>query len=835
MGLTKLIYAADFDPTIGVGAELITRQGELTKQASTIFGMDYSDMKPDDRHVGIHVVALGDAEHYQFNRNGDGFPKEACVKYHDTFVKNGHVFRHHVNKDPEKSIGIVKASAYNEPMGRIELFIHADKDKAAPELERLEKEGEIPFSMACTRAGTPVLTRNGFKPVESVSGGDFVLTHNGNWRRVSRTMRRSTGQYCRVSFVSWGDRVLEITPNHSVYAVSFDDVPGGCGKDRAGHPGKGWRKRHRDELHKYLRWVPAGELTSSHYMCVPTWPSGPESVGADRARLYGYYIAGGSLCAGGVAIACNVNDVFVDEIEKLAEWTSVSKKGHRLSEKCVNVACFSTQIRNELESACGRRRENKRIPESIRFGSLDEKFNFVAAWFNGDGWQDRNGLHWGVHPRNLAIDLQTLLASMGVRSSCDMIGHGENRGPIKSKNAVEYVVTVSNESSGLFSDISKAKEIYTKGSSKTRPFFSGGYLMVPVKSVEMVDEPTEVYNFSVEDDESYTVYGLAVHNCRVPNDRCSICGAMRKHAGDESECDHVANHLGELFEDGRQVGTFNDQPTFFDISFVGRPADRIAWNLKVATALPLDSVKAAEMEGVVAPDELSCDTEASLRKLGYMRDIASMQGQYRGWLSKQASVVTARDGYLYELRRAPMSKLADDVVSRLRELPEKTAYTLLGRHGVVMDVPTFFKYATGDDYGTVMKPYMKAVSDRVPHLIEDLVKRSEASRVCNDTSFDALAFCPRVRPELEAAVKKAGCMDHVADTALELSGMSAEPKYVDTGRKSVRNCGVVEKLAETYATYQMSALDAVLRTGGARNKLDAEAVISAGNVRNTNQ
>ena len=29
MSMTKLIYSADFDPIVGVGAELITRQGGL--------------------------------------------------------------------------------------------------------------------------------------------------------------------------------------------------------------------------------------------------------------------------------------------------------------------------------------------------------------------------------------------------------------------------------------------------------------------------------------------------------------------------------------------------------------------------------------------------------------------------------------------------------------------------------------------------------------------------------------------------------------------------------------------------------------------------------------
>lgn len=830
MSMVKLIHSSSWDPTVGVGAELIKRAGELSKQASTIFGKEYDELKPDDKSVGIHVVALGDAEHYGMNRNGDLFSKKACIDYHNTFM-DGCVFRHHRNKDAEtQGIGKVAAAAYNPDMGRVELFIHADKEKAAPELERLEKEGEIPFSMACLRAGTPVLTRFGVKPIEEICELDTVLTHRGNWKRVERTMRRTADSYCRVSFVSWGGRVLEITPNHPVYAVSFDDIPRGYRKDHAEHPDKGWRRRHREELHRYLKWIPAGELTGNHYMCVPAWNTGVSTVGVDRARLYGYYIAEGSLKQGCVTITCNTNDVFVDEIEKLAEWTSVSKKPHRLSEKCVVLNCFSTQIRNELESVCGRRCENKKIPESIRFGSLEEKFNFVAAWFNGDGWQDKNGMHWSVHPKNLALDLQILLSSMGVRSSCDMILHPEKRGRIESKDQAEYVVTVSNESSGLFSDISKAKDVFIKDASKTRPFFSGGYLMVPVKSVETVDEPTEVYNFSVEDDESYTVYGLAVHNCTVPNDRCSICGSLRKSAGDESECEHVRDHLGEQWDDGRKVGTFNDQPRFFDISFVGRPADRIAWNLKVASALDLDSVKYAEFEGVTAPDELAVESDSAIRKLGYARDIVSLQNEFRGWLTKSASVVTARDGFLYEFRKIAADTLPDETISRLREEPVRNAMSDLACAGVVMDVPTFFKYATGDDYEKVVKPYMGQVEKAVPVVLSSLVKSSSVSKLCNDTTYDAF-------PDLDRIYTMRKTAELISESARSIPERiimaTIDPKNVeynlDNPTETRVNDGVVEKLAEAYISYELSAIDAVVN-GRRGKKLELEALASVNNL-----
>lgn len=148
-GMVKLIYSSAYDATVDVGANLIEDPRQLTKSASTIFGCDYQDLMPDKDHLGIHLVALGDFEHYGSNRNGDSFPKIACIKYHPTFVKNGNVYRHHRNKDPEKRLGQVVKSAYNDPMGRIELFIHAHKEKARDELQKLASEGDIPFSMAC--------------------------------------------------------------------------------------------------------------------------------------------------------------------------------------------------------------------------------------------------------------------------------------------------------------------------------------------------------------------------------------------------------------------------------------------------------------------------------------------------------------------------------------------------------------------------------------------------------------------------------------------------------------------------------------------------------------
>ncbi len=107
-----------------------------------------------DREPGF-VYALANAltagEYYGPNRNGDFFPEEALKKYHHTFVDHGHVYKHHVNKDPKKSMGKVIYSYYNPHMKRVETVIklqesHPDVCKL---MTNMKKGMNIKLSMGC--------------------------------------------------------------------------------------------------------------------------------------------------------------------------------------------------------------------------------------------------------------------------------------------------------------------------------------------------------------------------------------------------------------------------------------------------------------------------------------------------------------------------------------------------------------------------------------------------------------------------------------------------------------------------------------------------------------
>lgn len=169
MGMVKFVSPLgwDFQQRIVTPVKVSSRgligadRTEFLKSASHAFLPQLDNVKFAKDEVPVHLIALGSSEAYGPNRNGDGFKEAACRQYHDTFVKFAKFFRNHKNKaergDP--FYGIVKASAYNEDMRRVELLCALNAEKSAAdrnggfvadaELEKISRGEDIPVSMAC--------------------------------------------------------------------------------------------------------------------------------------------------------------------------------------------------------------------------------------------------------------------------------------------------------------------------------------------------------------------------------------------------------------------------------------------------------------------------------------------------------------------------------------------------------------------------------------------------------------------------------------------------------------------------------------------------------------
>lgn len=102
---------------------------------------------PDPNLTYLYDRALGAGEIYGPNNNGDWFGKNEIKDRHGTFVSDAYLFRHHKNKDPNKKLGDIIASAYNHKLDTADLILAAPTKNIKDDLKKLERDHVLATSM----------------------------------------------------------------------------------------------------------------------------------------------------------------------------------------------------------------------------------------------------------------------------------------------------------------------------------------------------------------------------------------------------------------------------------------------------------------------------------------------------------------------------------------------------------------------------------------------------------------------------------------------------------------------------------------------------------------
>ena len=131
----SLIHPNTLEKQAGLSEEIHAYITNLKKQANKTYAL---------------INALSAGEFYGANRNGDYFPEDALEGHHKTFEEFGHVYKHHVNKDPNIALGKVIFSFYNKKMHRVELIVELDNEKAKDLLADFAK-GKLPATSMGTK------------------------------------------------------------------------------------------------------------------------------------------------------------------------------------------------------------------------------------------------------------------------------------------------------------------------------------------------------------------------------------------------------------------------------------------------------------------------------------------------------------------------------------------------------------------------------------------------------------------------------------------------------------------------------------------------------------
>lgn len=351
----------------------------------------------------------------------------------------------------------------------------------------------------CFTKGHLVLTADGYKDVSEIQVGDMVLTHRGRYRKVIRTNKREADI---VDVKIMGYPAFHTTAEHPFYTLerrkaTWDEY----------NKTKSWRVFSTEP-----KWTKAIELKPKTHFCGQLIGKSAEINAADideeLAYILGRYVADGYIRKSKrqgrqnsyqYQVMLSIGASKIKQFKKNVTQRHFSCYEHTES---VYRACFSSmELLNFIEqNGFGKGASNKAIPEFIYNLPREIQLAFLSGYMDGDGHIGEYQYCASTVSPKLAFGLQRLVTQI----------YGVNAG----------VTVCSNDRPHKIGDreIHSNYPLYTvvwKESIKKQSVahIQDGIVWTQVKNVCKTLHSDIVYNIEVDEDNSYTVNNVIVHNC----------------------------------------------------------------------------------------------------------------------------------------------------------------------------------------------------------------------------------------------------------------------------------------------------------------------------------
>lgn len=320
----------------------------------------------------------------------------------------------------------------------------------------------------CFPAGHSVVTKRGYLPIEDVSVGDEVWTHKGRWRPVKSVFK--SVHRGDLIIVAAGEHVLESTPEHPFLVE-----------------GRVWQEASALKLGDRLTESPDVPVSAKSYA---------QDAPSKRREVAGFSVVLEDLLGGGMPRSvdlyrheemgeCQING----QRTQGHQWLGVKPRG---DEEFLESGLKFTEILTTLTG----------FASHYEFASGDMATASRCISCGGSGLS----LLWSQPPvRNdqLIMDgargQSVALEPVSDHLASDTHSCGDFFDAIASKECVDDCDLVN----GALVDWHKTSVMEH-------------YRYAPVTSISRRTFNGQVYNLSVEDDESYICNGVVVHNCTCP-------------------------------------------------------------------------------------------------------------------------------------------------------------------------------------------------------------------------------------------------------------------------------------------------------------------------------
>jgi Fe-S cluster assembly protein SufB len=339
----------------------------------------------------------------------------------------------------------------------------------------------VHYVEGCHLAGSMVRVRDGEKPIEQIAAGDEVLTHRGRFRAVKEPMRRRfSGPIHHIRFQGEGYRSLAVTPGHPFLVVRRDQ-----------------EREHNRAFEP--QWLTAQQLRKGDYLALPA---------RIDTETEPQLLVEGDVSVGGGRHAAVLESVGVAVDERMARVMGIAEGS--VSANSSHLTFDSAESEEELREL-GRTTDELRIPDWVFSLSERDRAAFVRGLYDGEGSYDAGLDLYRVNQTNqhVAQRLRELLLSLGIRATLSVSERSAPRRPI-------WQVAICKADHPRFERLVLGVEPRPRRATHAQAVIADGYVWMPIASIEKIVADCEVFNMSVEEDESYVCEGVVSHNCTAP-------------------------------------------------------------------------------------------------------------------------------------------------------------------------------------------------------------------------------------------------------------------------------------------------------------------------------
>lgn len=398
----------------------------------------------------------------------------------------------------------------------------------------------FPAGGPCVLPTQDIVTKRGLLQIKDVVVGDYVLSHDGKFNKVTELFKRPyNGVMYKFKMEGFSTDTLTITPEHPIYSCHRIGDREHCVKGKN-------RKRSMLKL-DYEKIIPsfieAKELHPGDFFCIPkitiknknlnaNFSSSPFGkfpdkleITPDMMRFFGYYLAEGSTWKKEVKLTFHKNETeFHDDVISIIANTFGLKpkkfiRGEASKSNTMIVLALSQRLAGFLRETFGSGAENKKIPYEWLHLSEEHIINLVRGLWYGDGSNSTGVFSYTSISKDLFTFCKLALNRLMIPFTTKI---GKARvGADGVKHKTSYTIMVA-KAIGMkaINKIIPLKAIdmgLSKRGDKLTTFWQNDVFYYRVRSRESMQYNGYVYNLEVDKANSYMLSSCVVHNC-LPRD-----------------------------------------------------------------------------------------------------------------------------------------------------------------------------------------------------------------------------------------------------------------------------------------------------------------------------